>query len=449
MCELSLRASNPKLNPKPVDMRKLFKKHRPRELGSASICIFLLALFLAGTLGAQVRLETCQQLARENYPLIQQYELIELSEEYTLSNANKAYLPSLDVTLIGGVISGLPSFSAPGEGSSSTSDMQLISVVQLNQPIWDGGITRAKKGIIEAGTEIEKADLEISLYALEERVNHLFFGILLIDEQLNQLDILKSSMQINLDRVEIAVQNGTAYKSDIDEIRVEMINIDQRMEELRSNRTAYINVLGAMTGRNMDASASFERPVMEENFLSLQNNRPELRRFQSQEELIEAQSRIDRSMLYPRIGLLGFATLIEPGVEFGVSTVDNIFVGGLSLNWSLDGLYRNGNNKKLTELNLQKVAVQKETFLFNNDLELTQTRLDLNKFSNLVEQDKEILALKTRIREAYELKYENGISTMSELLNRTNEESAARQSLIIHEIQYLMKAYQYKNKTGN
>ncbi len=199
----------------------------------------------------------------------------------------------------------------------------------------------------------------------------------------------------------------------------------------------------------MPHSESFERPVIEENFMSLENNRPELRRFQNQEELIEAQSRIDRSMLYPRIGLLGFATLIEPGVEFGVSTLDNIFVGGLSLNWSLDGLYRNGNNKKLTELNLQKVAVQKETFLFNNELELTQTRLDLNKYSNLVEQDREILTLKTRIREAYELKYENGISTMSELLNRTNEESSARQSLVIHEIQYLMKAYQYKNRTGN
>ena len=372
-----------------------------------------------------------------------------MTREYTLSNANKNYLPSLDVTLIGGVISGFPSFSAPGEGSSSSSDMQLISVVQLNQPIWDGGITKAQKEVVQANSEIEKAELEISLYALEERINNLFFGILLIDEQISQLEILKSSMQINLDRVNIAVENGTAYKSDIDEIQVEMINIDQRMEELRSNRNAYINVLGAMTGRNIEVSSDFERPVVEDDFMQLENNRPELKRFQSQDEMIQAQRQIDRSVLYPKIGLLGFATLIEPGIDFGASTIDNIFVGGLSLNWSLDGLYRNGNNKKLTELNLQKVAVQKETFLFNNELELTQNRLDLNKYRNLVEQDREILELKTRIKDAYELKYENGISTMSELLNRTNDESAARQNLVIHEIQYLMKAFQYKNRTGN
>lgn len=412
---------------------------------------FFFSIFIINSIASsgQVRLEDCQQLARKNYPMIQQYELIEMTREYTLSNANKNYLPSLDVTVIGGVISGFPSFSAPGEGSSSSSDMQLISVVQLNQPIWDGGITKAQKEVVQANSEIEKAELEISLYTLEERINNLFFGILLIDEQISQLEILKSSMQINLDRVNIAVENGTAYKSDIDEIQVEMINIDQRMEELRSNRNAYVNVLGAMTGRNIEVSSNFERPVVEDDFMQMENNRPELRRFQSQEEMIQAQRQIDRSALYPKIGLLGFATLIEPGIDFGASTINNIFVGGLSLNWSLDGLYRNGNNKKLTELNLQKVAVQKETFLFNNELELTQNRLDLNKYRNLVEQDREILELKTRIKDAYELKYENGISTMSELLNRTNDESAARQNLVIHEIQYLMKAFQYKNRTGN
>ena len=129
-------------------MKKLFKEPWLFDVQKVTGYIFLLILFIPGIMEAQVRLESCQLMARENYPLIRQYELIELSEEYTLSNANKAYLPSLDVTLIGGVISGFPSFSAPGESSSSTSDAQFISVLQLNQPIWDGGITRAKKGII-------------------------------------------------------------------------------------------------------------------------------------------------------------------------------------------------------------------------------------------------------------------------------------------------------------
>jgi len=414
------------------------------------ISSFLLVISLVGSSAfGQVTLEECQTKARENFPLIKQYELIEKSKEYTLSNSNKAYLPQLDVTIIGGVISGLPSFSPPGTESSSSVDLNAITILQLNQTIWDGGITKAKKDITEASSEMEKADLEVSLYFLEERINNLFFGILLIDEQVKQMEILKSTMLRNMKRVEIAVENGTAYKSDIDEIKVEVINIDQKMEELTSNRNAYVNVLAAMIGQLIDKNATFSKPQVDEDFIALENNRPELRLFQNQENLIEAQSAIDKSMLYPKIGLLGFGTFIQPGVDFGASTLNNIFVGGLSINWSLGALYKNGNNKKLTDINLQKVAVQRETFLFNNHLELTQTQLELEKYKTLLVQDKEILVLKSSIKKAYDVKYENGISTMSELLDRTNDESVAQQNLIVHEIQYLMKAYQYLNKSGN
>ena len=416
-----------------------------RSLSYSCIALCLLSYSVFG----QITLDECQKKARANFPLIKQYELIEQSKEYTLSNANKAYLPQLDATIIGGVISGLPGFSPPGSESSSSTEFNVISVLQLNQVIWDGGITKAKKGIIEASSEIEKADLEVSLFGLEDQVNNLFFGILLIDEQVNQVEILKSTLLRNMKRVEIAVENGTAYSSDIDEIHVEVINVDQRLEELRSNRNAYVNVLAAMIGEPIDDSESFARPEIEMDYLSMENNRPELSLFKNQEYLVEAQSRIEKSMLYPKVGLLGFGTFIQPGVDFGASTLNNIFVGGLSLNWNLGSLYKNGNNKKITKINLQKVQLQRETFLFSTNLELTQTQLELQKFETLLEQDRKILALKSKIRNAYDVKYENGVSTMNELLNRTNEESIAKQNLIVHEVQYLMKAYQYKNKTGN
>ncbi|MCG8309086.1 MAG: TolC family protein [Cytophagales bacterium] len=408
------------------------------------LCILITGMPAFG----QVTLKECQEKARNNFPLIRQCDLIELSKEYTLSNAGKAYLPQLDVTLIGGFIEGLPSFSPPGSESSS-SNFNAISVIQLNQMIWDGGITKARKGIAEASAEIEKADLEVALFALEDRVNNLFFGVLMIDEQLKQLEILKSTLLRSRRRIEIAIENGTAFKSDIDELDVEVIHTDQRSEELSTNRSAYVNVLAAMTGEAIEGDAEFIRPEIEDAFLTVENNRPELVLFQNRENLINAQSQIDKAMLFPKIGILGFGTFIQPGADFGTSKLNNIFIGGISLNWSLGNLYTNSTNKKLSEVNLQKVHVQRETFLFNTNLELTQTQYDLEKHKKLIDQDREIVALKSSIKKAYDVKYENGICTMSELLDRTNEESVARQQLIVHEIRYLMKAYQYLNITGN
>jgi outer membrane protein TolC len=397
----------------------------------------------------QVSLESCQSMARENYPLIRQYELIEKSKGYTLSNANKMYLPQLDVTIIGGAISGLPSFSPAGTESSSSVDLNVISILQINQTIWDGGITKAKKEVIEANSEMEKARLAVSLYALQDRVNNLYFAVLLIDEQIEQLEILTTTLFRNKKRIEIAVENGTAYKSDIDEIQVEIINTAQKSDELRANRKAYIHVLSAMVGEPISESTKLIKPEVDDDLLVLENQRPELELFQQQENLIAAQSKIDKSMLYPKIGLLGFGTFIQPGVDFGPSRLNNIFVGGLSLNWSIGGLYTHGNNKNITDMKHGEVQTQRETFLFNNNLELTQTQIELQKYKALLDQDREILKLKSSIKNAYEVKYENGISTMSELLDKTNEESLAKQHLIVHEIQYLMKAYQYLNKSGN
>lgn len=413
--------------------------------------LFIITLILclpASNLLAQLKLDECQQNARENFPLIQQYELIEKSKEFTLSNANKAYLPKLDITLIGGVIAGLPSFAPPGSESSSSADFNVISVMQLNQVIWDGGITKAKKEIIEAGSAAEIAELEVSLFALEERINNLYFGILLIDEQVKQLEILKGTLQRNMKRVEVAIDNGTAYKSDVDEIMVEILNTDQNLEELNSNRIAYINVLAAMIGEPIETTTKFDRPRVDESLQALTNNRPELGLFTNQENLINAQNSINKAMLYPKIGLLGFGAFIQPGADFGASTLNNIFVGGVSLNWNLDALYKNKNNNNISQINLQKVEVQRETFLFNNNLELTQTQLQLNKYKRMIARDKEILALKTQIKNAYHTKYENGVSTMTDFLNKTNDESAAQQTLIVREIQYLMKVYELKNKLG-
>jgi outer membrane protein TolC len=397
---------------------------------------------------SQLNIDRCHQKAKENFPLIKQYGLIEQTQEYNLSNANKAYLPQLDIMIIGGIMEGLPDMGAPGTEESGT-DLKLISVVQLNQVIWDGGITKAKKKAIEANGEIAKSNLDVTLYALEDRVNNLYFGILLIDEQLKQMEILISTLDRNYKRVEVAVENGTAFLSDLDEIKVEVINVEQLQANLAFNRIAYLNVLAAMIGEQFNKDIVLEMPKKMLYTLSDSINRPELSKFYNQRLLVEAQRDINKAMLYPKLGIMGFGTFVQPGIEFGTSDISNVLVAGLSLSWNLGSLYKNSNNKKLAELDLNSVAIQQETFLFNTNLELRQYKVDLERYKSQIAQDEELLKLKQRIKAAYDVKYENGTCTMSALLDRVNDESVAQQSLAVHQIQYLLKVYQYQILTGN
>lgn len=47
---------------------------------------------------AQLTLDECQQLARENYPLLQKYDLIKQTAAYSIENINKDYLPQLSLS---------------------------------------------------------------------------------------------------------------------------------------------------------------------------------------------------------------------------------------------------------------------------------------------------------------------------------------------------------------
>ena len=145
----------------------------------SSVIFLLIAVY---SVTAQIlSIDSCHALAVRNYPLIKQYDLIEKSKEYTLNNANKAYLPQVSLTAIGGYIfGGLP---IPG-ASDNNSNFKFIGIGQVNQTIWDGGATKTQKKIINAQSDLDKANIDVALHDLKSRVNQLYFGILLVDEQL-------------------------------------------------------------------------------------------------------------------------------------------------------------------------------------------------------------------------------------------------------------------------
>ena len=177
-----------------------------------------------------------------------------------------------------------------GKAISSVSKDQYQAVVEANQLIWDGGVIASQKKLTKASTEIEKKKLDVDLYALNERVEQLYFGILLIDEQLKQNAILKTELQTNYKKVEAYKNNGIANQADLDAIMVEILNADQRDVELKISRKSYLSVLGAFIGTKPAENTELQKPMAD---LSVLNNtanlRPELSLFDAQNKLFDTQ----------------------------------------------------------------------------------------------------------------------------------------------------------------
>lgn len=198
-----------------------------------------------------IKIVECQAWAQENYPLVKQYNLIRLTEEYNVSNAAKGYLPHFNLSAKATWqtnVTHLP-IQLPGITINELSKDQYQALLELNQTVWDGGLIKSQKEIVKSGSEVDRKRLEVELYTLNDRVNQLFFGMLLLKEQLIQNRLYKTELQTNYNKIASYVRNGVANQADLDVIRVEQINADQKEVELLSVGKAYANMLSLLTGK--------------------------------------------------------------------------------------------------------------------------------------------------------------------------------------------------------
>lgn len=399
-----------------------------------------------------ISLDSCQIWARGNYPAIEQFDLINATRDYTIANANTMYIPQIGLKGIAGFVDGLPNLSMPSPtgGSSQANDpFKLIGIVNVNQTVWDGGAIIKQKRVARANAEVEASNVELSLYNLRERVSNLYFGIMLAKEQLKQIDLQEDYLLENLKTVNVALANGAAYNSDIDELKVSLLNIEQNRAQLLNNLKAYTSMLSYMTAKTILPSDSVEKPNLNFTLRDTLINRPELNLFEKQKSYYQAQD-MGVAEILPRVSLMGLGVFLTPEVNIMNSSLNRLMIGGLSLNWNIGGTtYTFGNDKKRLKIATDRAEVEKESFLFNTKLQMMQVGEDVRKWNDLLTSDAEIVRLRTVLKNAAQVKYDNGVISMTDLLKAVNDETIARQNENLHNIQRLMSIYQYNILSGN
>jgi outer membrane protein TolC len=411
--------------------------------------------------GQSISIDTCYQMAKDNYPKIKQFGLIEQSEKFNLSNANKAYLPQFslnaqatyqsDVTEIPpDFLDKLGQMIGQNLAIPSVNRDQYKVVAELSQVVWDGGVTYSQKDNIKASSEVEKQSLEVDLYAIRDRVNQLFFGILLLNEQMIQLDILQDELQTNYDKVQAFIQNGIANQTDADMIKVEQLKTKQRKAELSAAQMSYKRMLSAMTGNSIVLTGTLQKPDdLMFHSDNTSNNRPELKLFEAQTHLLGSQESLLKSSNLPKVGLFAQGGYGNPGLNMFEPGFTPFYIVGARLSWNFGGLYTQKNNLNKIAVGKQQVEIQKETFLFNVNLKVLQQKTEIEKIKEQINSDNEIVTLRTGIKKSVEKRLENGTSTVTDLVREMNAESAAIAEKSLHEIQLLMAIYNLKNSTNN
>jgi len=397
----------------------------------------------------ELTLGECYTLARQNYPLIRQRELILKTRDYSIENAAKGWLPQLSfsgqATYQTQTIS-FP-FKVPGTTLPEFSKDQYRVQAELDQTIYDGGVIRRQKELRQAEEDVQEKSLEVNLYTLNDRINQLFFGILLIDAQLQQNKLQRADLQSGADKTQASVSNGTAFHSSLEEPKAENLRTEERRTGLLATRRAFTKMLSLFIGQPLDENALLVSPPAITPAAEIR--RPELTLFDYQKKIFDVQERQLRTNYTPKISAYAQGAYGRPTLNFISNQFGLWAIGGIRVSWSLSGLYTNKNDRRLLDIHRKDLDIQKETFLFNTNLSLTQQNAEAGKYQALIGQDQEIIALRTSVKNAAGAQLENGVITSHDYINHVNAESQARQSLLLHQIQLLQSEYNTQTISGN
>jgi outer membrane protein TolC len=416
------------------------------------IWIAMLFLSLGGSVFARpadtLSLKKCRKLAVDYSKLLKEKSLQRQLIKVNIRAENTGYLPQAEV--IGQAthqsdVTGLP-VSMPGV--EPLSKEQYKASLNLRQVIYDGGYIARQKHLAVSAQKVEQSRLDVDIQKLKERVNDLYLSVMLINENIRLVELLKTEISLNIEKLSAMLKNGVTLKSNVDLLEVEYLKADQKLIELNSNKTITIGMLSVLMGRALPVNTLFIQPEIAPILGDTQSNRPEYRLFDSQNDRLRDQALLLDSKILPKLTVFAHGGYGRPGLNMLSNEFDWYYLTGVRLSVPLTNWTRTRQLKKSLTYQQSIIKAKKEAFSRNTGMQLNRQLHEMDKYRRLIEKDKAIIVKRSGIKETESVRLSNGVSTSTEFITQLNAENQAILNRKIHEIQLLQAIINYNALKG-
>lgn len=417
--------------------------------------LYLLGLALLPMMLVAQSLEECQRAAEQNYPLIRQYDLIEKTTDLTVSNIMKGWLPQVSASAQATYQSDVASFPDRMQALYDQIGLEMKGLkkdqyrvgIDISQTVYDGGAISSQAAIAREQGRVQAAQNEVNLYQVRQRVNEIYFALLLLEDQIRLNGDLQELLAGSEKKLASMEKGGIAAVSDYQNVKAERLNVVQQGVNLASQQRMLCTMLSTLCG--IEVNDVQKPPVVE---IGTGNNRPEMRLFDSQLRLADAQEKALNAALLPKLGVFAQGFYGYPGYNMFEDMMRHEMslngMVGARLTWNIGALYTRKNDKAKLQLQRELTESNRDVFLFNSNLEQLQLTEEIARYRQLMADDDEIISLRSSVRKAAESKLSHGIIDVNDLVREINQENAAKVQRSMHEIQMLKKIYDNKFATN-
>jgi outer membrane protein TolC len=399
-----------------------------------------------------VTLEICHAKALENYPLARQKELLPETHDLKIKNLNKNYMPQMNVNgqaHYQSDVTKTPIQNIPGINIPTVEKDWYKITLDVNQTIYDGSNTSRQKDLEDISLEIDKKGLDIELYKLKERINQVYFNVLLLKERNKILGLHRTNLAAKLKDVESGVRNGTLLSSNEDVLKAEVIKAEQAIAEVKISLNAAIGILNEFTSFTLNEVTAFMLPEVTVNLDTYTNNRPEYFLYSLQQEKLTTSKKLTGTSLLPRFSAFGQAGYGRPGYDMLNVNFDDFYMIGARLTWKPWDWNLSRKQKEVLNIQNEIINSQKETFDKNVKIDLENKIAEIRKAEELISRDAELIQLREKITKSVSSQLDNGVITSSQYLTEINAEASARLDLESHKIQLVKAKLDYQAALGN
>ena len=414
--------------------------------------VYLFGLFFFTTIfgytQSTISLNECYEGLKANYPLAKQHAILEQQKEVELSAIRTKTLPQLNVNAQATYQSDVTEVPVPNIDLEPLNNDQYRATFTANQLIFNGGKIKASQGLQNIVTDRKQQEVEVNLYQLKQRVNQLYFSILLIDDQTKLLHVREQQLNSKLKEVKSGIENGVLLPTSDKVIEAELLKILQQTKEATNNKSKLIASLSSLIGVSIPIGAEFQKPLLS-IVESSDLNRPELSLFNLQKQEIGQQQNILSKSLVPE--LKGFATggYGNPGLNMLENDFTSYYIVGLKLNWNMFDW--NGNKKQRQALDYSKelISNQEEVFRLNTNTALNEQQKEIETLESTITIDQQLISLQQEVVNTSESQLRNGVITTSEYITELTKLYETENLFNQHKTQLELAKANYNNLKGD
>ena len=417
-----------------------------------TILLFLILVFAVNAKAQQqvLTLDECLTAAMKNHPLSAQNEIYAQSSELQQKNIENGKLPQLNMngqaTYQNDVV-GLP-FKIPGIDMPVVPKAQYKVSLDANQLIYGGGLIDAQETIEDFSRQINQLNSTAELYKMRERINQLYFSILLSDLNSGVIENTVSDLNTRLLKVKASIKQGVMLPSAAEVLRAEILKAGQRLLEVVTQKQALVKTMAVLTGISISENTTFVEPGINVDLTVYTNLRPEFGVFGLMQQKLEATKKLSVAKDLPRLYGFGTAGYGNPGYNFFKEGSAFFATVGAKVTWNFWNWHQTSREMQILDLNSNMIENQKNAYDMANKAQVQQYLADVVKAEELIKSDEEIINLRKSITLSAASQLENGTLTATEFVTEQLAEEQALLTRNLHKMQLLQSKALYKAATG-